>query len=141
MIDIKGLTIITKCSLSFTKSRKLKMLWQLKKPSPIFSTLKKKWRFWHHKDAHIFQITLVKFYSWNMLHLKDINENVPSYGNHNQALIHSTIWQLQTTKLLCTSKRLDPFNSNSEFTSLERRFFKWNRKLNFENRTTPLSRK
>ena len=48
----------------------------------FFSTF---WRFWHQKDAHILLITLVKFYSWNMLRLEDINENVSGYGNHNQA--------------------------------------------------------
>ena len=40
--------------------------------------------------------------------------------------------QLQYTKLLHTSKELDRFNWNLKFTSVEWRFFKWNRKLNCE---------
>ena len=39
--------------------------------------------FWYHKKAHIFLITHVKFYNWNMFCLEDTNENVPGYGNHN----------------------------------------------------------
>ena len=41
------------------------------------------WQFWYHRKAHIFLITHVKFYSPNMLHLEDINENMSDYGNHN----------------------------------------------------------
>ena len=40
-------------------------------------------RFWYYKKTHIFLITRVKFYSWNMFRLEDINENMPGYGNHN----------------------------------------------------------
>ena len=32
--------------------------------------------------AYIFLITLGKFYSWKMFCFKDINHNVPGYGNH-----------------------------------------------------------
>ena len=27
--------------------------------------------------------SLIKFYSWNVFRLEDINESVPGYGNHN----------------------------------------------------------
>ena len=32
---------------------------------------------WYHKKAHIFFMTVVKFYNWNMFRLEDINENLP----------------------------------------------------------------
>ena len=50
----------------------------LKEPSPG--------RFWYHKihkEACIFLITHVKFYSWKLFRLEDINESVAGYGNHN----------------------------------------------------------
>ena len=53
-----------------------------------------------------------------MFSLEDVNENMPSYGNHNQAYT-VRCRQLQVTKLLRTSKWLDHFNSKFEFTSLE----------------------
>ena len=31
------------------------------------------WRFWYHKKAHIFLITHVIFYGWNMLRMEDID--------------------------------------------------------------------
>ncbi len=56
----------------------------LKVPGPIASIFFSNFRrFWYQKKAHIFLITPVKFYSWKMYRLKDINENVTSYGNHN----------------------------------------------------------
>ena len=74
-----------------------------------------------------------------VFHLKDINENMFGYGNHNN-LTGLRYMQLQCTELLCTSKRLDRFNWSLKLTSLEWWFFKWNRKLNFEkkNRTVHL---
>ena len=66
-----------------------------------------------------------------MFHFEDISENVPGYGNHNLAYT-VTYKQLQITKLLRKSKRLDRFNKNFDITTLEWWFFKWNRKLNFE---------
>ena len=35
----------------------------LKEPSPIFQLFSNFWRFWYHKNAHIFLITCVKSYS------------------------------------------------------------------------------
>ena len=32
--------------------------------------------FWYHKKAHIFPVTHVECYSWNMSHLEDIGENI-----------------------------------------------------------------
>ncbi len=40
-------------------------------------------RFWYQKKAHIFLITPGEFHSFKMYRLKNINENVTSYGNHN----------------------------------------------------------
>ena len=58
---------------------------ELKEPRPIFSMFFSKfWRFWY-KKAHNFLMTYGKFYSWKAFRLEDINENVPGYGNHNQA--------------------------------------------------------
>ena len=42
-----------------------------------------------YKKAHIFLITYVKFYSWKVFRLEDINENVAGYGNHNQAYAYT----------------------------------------------------
>ena len=68
--------------------------------------------------THIFLITHAKFYSWKVFCLKNISENLPGYGNHNQAYT-VRYRQLQYTKLLGKSKWLDCFNWNLEFTSLE----------------------
>ena len=82
--------------------------------SYFFNFLKNFWRFWyHHKKAHIFLSTHVKFHSQNMFHKEDIDEKVPGYGNHNK---HRA---LQITKLLHTSNRLDRFNSKFAFVTLE----------------------
>ena len=43
------------------------------------------WRFWYHKKVHFFLITHGKFHSWKVFRLEDTNENMSSYGNHNQA--------------------------------------------------------
>ena len=51
--------------------------------SYFFNFFSNFWQFWYHKKADIFLITHVKFYNWNMFSCKDINENVPGYGNHN----------------------------------------------------------
>ena len=49
-----------------------------------------------------------------MFSLEDIDENMPGYGNHiNTYTVRCR--QLQITKLLCTSKQLDHFNSNFDF--------------------------
>ena len=57
---------------------------RLKKPSPIFATFFQTFGdFWYYKKAHILLITHVKFYSWKIFCVEDINEKVPSYGNHN----------------------------------------------------------
>ena len=53
------------------------VLWSFKL---FFSNI---WRLWYHKEAHIFHITHVKFHSWKVFRLEDINENVPGYSNHN----------------------------------------------------------
>ena len=66
-----------------------------------------------------------------MFRLEDINEDVSSYGNHNQAYT-VRYRQLQYTKLLCTSKWLDQLTWNFKFTTLVWWFFKRKRKLNFK---------
>ena len=54
-------------------------------PGPSFSTFFQTFGdFLFHKKAHIFLKTHVKFYSWNMFSLEDIDENVSGYGNHNE---------------------------------------------------------
>ena len=55
----------------------------IKIPIFFFIFFKNLGRFWYHKKAHIFLKTHVKFYSWKVFRLEDINENVPGYGNHN----------------------------------------------------------
>ena len=90
----------------------------LKKLSPIFFNFFPNFlRFWYHMKAHIFLTTHGKFHHWKVFHLKDINENVSSYGNHNKAYT-VRYRQLHHTKLLCTSKQLDHFNWNFKFTTL-----------------------
>ena len=47
------------------------LLFALKKPSPIFSTLFSIfWRFWYHKKAHVFLMTHGKFHSWKAFRWK-----------------------------------------------------------------------
>ena len=98
--------------------------------SNFINFLKNFWRFWYHKKADIFLITHVRFCSWKWFCLKGINENMPGYGNRNWAYT-VRYRQVQYTKLLHTSERLDLFNWNVEFTSLEWWFFKWNKKTKF----------
>ena len=42
------------------------------------------WRFWYHREAHIFPLNAVKFHDWKLFCLEDIHENVTGYGNHNK---------------------------------------------------------
>ena len=59
--------------------------------------------------------TAIMFY---MFYLKDTDENVSSYGNHNEAYT-VRYRQVQITKLLGTSELLDRFISNFEYKALE----------------------
>ena len=57
----------------------------IKERSPIFNFFSNFWRFCYCKKAHIFLITYVKFYSWKVFRLEDLNKNVSGNGNHTQA--------------------------------------------------------
>ena len=46
-------------------------------------TLTNFWRFWYHKKAHVFFLITIAISQLKMFHSED--ENVPGYGNHNQA--------------------------------------------------------
>ena len=84
------------------------------------------WRFWYHKKAHIFLITHGKFHSRKVFCSEDFNENASSYGSHNQAYTVRYDRQLQCTKLLRTSKRLDQFRWNfKEIFSDSNNIFLW----------------
>ena len=43
--------------------------------------------FWYHKKAHIFLITHVKFHSWKVMRLEDINKKISGYGNRNELYV------------------------------------------------------
>ncbi len=59
--------------------------------------------------AHVLQITPGEFCRSKMYHLEDVNENVTSYGNHNEA--HTVRYRpLECTVSLCASKLFDGFN-------------------------------
>ena len=88
----------------------------------IFHFFFKLWRFWYHKEAHIFVVTHVKFYSWNMFRLEDIDENVPGYGNHN--------WTCTVRYANCKSQNCVFTYSNFEFITVEWCLFIWNTKQN-----------
>ena len=80
-----------------------------------------------------FPITHVKFHSWKVFRLENINENMSGYGNHNYAytvrynrqcncniqiaLYIQTVWPFQLKFWICI---------------LEWWFLKWTRELNFE---------
>ena len=55
----------------------------LKEPSPIFSIFFKLLEILVSQESSYFSHNHSKFHSWKEFHLKDINENVSGYGNHN----------------------------------------------------------
>ena len=96
--------------------------------SYLFNLFSNFWRFCYHKKAHIFLITYGKLYSWKVFGWEYISENLPVYGNHIIKAYTVRYRRLQYAKLLRKSKRLDRFNWNFKFTSLEWEFFKMKQK-------------
>ena len=89
----------------------IQLVQKLQVPDPFLCFFFKLLQLWYQMKAHIFLITIVKFYNLSMFHLEDIIENVNNHGHHNEAYI-AWYMQLHWTILICSCKQFHQFQGS-----------------------------